>query len=232
MPSFGGLFGKKKDSSAPSSSSKGPSQKGPVDVNTRLQKMHDASETLELRERVLLKRINDELAAARAAQQKGNKTVALRHLKQKKAYEEQMARLGGQMLNMQSMRDKLEETATATHTFEAMQGGATDLSRLNKNMNADKIADVMDQVQEANDMANEALDALAQPIGGAMVDDDDLLAELDELDQADLDEQMMGLASPAGKAPATAAAKPGAKVAPVSAQDEDDLEELERMMNA
>jgi charged multivesicular body protein 4 len=136
------------------------------------------------------------------------------------------------MLNMQSMRDKLEETATATHTFEAMQGGATDLTRLNKNMKADKIADVMDQVQEANDMANEALDALAQPIGGAMVDDDDLLAELDELDQADLDEQMMGLASPAGKAPATTAAKPGAKVAPVSAQDEDDLEELERMMNA
>jgi charged multivesicular body protein 4 len=229
MPSFGGLFGKKDKSGGSSSSS---AQKGPVDVNSRLQQMQDAEETLRKREMVLTKRMETELQAARTAQQKGNKTVALRHLKQKKAYEEQLGRLSGQMTNMQTMMLKIEEAQTGTVTMSALAGGAQGLESIQKNMSVEKVEDVMAKVQEATDLANEGLAALSQPIGGEMYDDDDLLAELDELDEQELDEQMMGLSSPAGKLPQQAAPKPGVKQAAAAAAQDDDLEELERMMNA
>ena len=48
----------------------------------------------------------------------------------------------------------------------------------------DKIADLMDDIQEQQDIATEISDAISNPVGfGADVDEDELLAELDELEQ-------------------------------------------------
>ena len=48
----------------------------------------------------------------------------------------------------------------------------------------DKIADLMDDIQEQQDIANEISEAISNPVSfGADVDEDELLAELDELEQ-------------------------------------------------
>ena len=41
------------------------------------------------------------------------------------------------------------------------------------------------------DLANEITDALGQSFGNTVFDDDELLAELDELDELSLDEQIL-----------------------------------------
>ena len=52
------------------------------------------------------------------------------------------------------------------------------------NRDVDKIADLMDDIQEQQDIANEISEAISNPVGfGADVDEDELLAELDELEQ-------------------------------------------------
>ena len=56
----------------------------------------------------------------------------------------------------------------------------------------DKIADLMDDIQEQQDIANEISEAISNPVGfGADVDEDELLAELDELEQVNKAEDVM-----------------------------------------
>jgi phage shock protein A len=188
--------------------------------------MYESEDTLTKRDGVLAKRIEQELQTARAAQQKGNKQLALRHLKQKKSYEEQRDRLAVQIQNVVTMRLKLEEMQSSSIVVNQLGAAANTLNTMQKTMDVDKIEDVMSKVQEASDNASEALAALATPIDGGLEDDDDLLAELDAMDQMELDDQFQDLAPVAkGKLPAVKG-KPA-----VVEEDEDDLEELERMMN-
>ena len=50
----------------------------------------------------------------------------------------------------------------------------------------------MDDIQEQQDIANEISEAISNPVGfGADVDEDELLAELDELEQVNKAEDVM-----------------------------------------
>jgi hypothetical protein len=49
----------------------------------------------------------------------------------------------------------------------------------------------MDDVRDQQDLADEISNALGQNFGSTVFDDDELLAELDELDELSLDEQML-----------------------------------------
>jgi len=215
-----GWFSSKKTTAPPA-----PSQDSVKDATTRLQSLREQVDVLEKREKVLEARMNKELAAAREAQQKGIKTVALRHLKQKKGYEEQKDRVNGQILNLNTMAMKMEEVIASSETVKTIAEGTKTMEQLTKNMDADKIEDMMGKVQDIYEDADAAMNAIGQPIGAGLEDDDDLLAELDALDEADLTEQFSELAPVGrGKLPAV-----GTKAKPAT-EDEEDLEELERMM--
>ncbi len=101
----------------------------------------------------------------------------------------------------------------------------------------------MDEIREQMDIANEISDAIAQPLGGEVFDEDELLNELEELEQSSLDEQLLGLEStPAQKMPSaptrgiflhiifiTPLAPVAAQRAPVMSE-EDELKQLEASM--
>ena len=56
----------------------------------------------------------------------------------------------------------------------------------------DDVADVMDDIQEGMDLANEVSEAISQPMGGAAYEDeDDLMAELDMMEEEAMAEQML-----------------------------------------
>lgn len=97
----------------------------------------------------------------------------------------------------------------------------------------DKVDATMDQIREQMDLTNEISDAISNPVGmGAMVDEDELEAELEALEQEELDSRLQGAdhvpvhtpASPVGVAN-------GREHAPAVA-DEDDEEAQLRQLQA
>ena len=64
----------------------------------------------------------------------------------------------------------------------------------------DQVDDTMDEIREQMEVANEISDAISQPLGGELFDDDELEQELAELEEESINEQFI-------KAPVQAAAK-------------------------
>ena len=64
-----------------------------------------------------------------------------------------------------------------------------------KESDLDKAEDLMDDIQEAMDQVQEMNDAMSQPIGPVM-DDDELEAELAELEQMDADDLLTTMSDP------------------------------------
>lgn len=90
----------------------------------------------------------------------------------------------------------------------------------------------MDSIREQMDLTNEISDAISNPVGmGAMVDEEDLEAELEALEQEELDSRLAG----ADHVPVHTPASPVAVGAPkgkVAQKDEDDEEAQLRQLQA
>nr|XP_006823649.1 PREDICTED: charged multivesicular body protein 4b-like [Saccoglossus kowalevskii] len=90
----------------------------------------------------------------------------------------------------------------------------------------------MDDIQEQQELADEISTAISQPTGfGQDIDDDDLLAELEELEQEELDEKLLDVGpSPVDNLPSVPSeALPKAKVKPV--EEDEDMKELAAWAN-
>lgn len=87
----------------------------------------------------------------------------------------------------------------------------------------------MDEIQEANEQMQQIQQALGAPSGiSAGIDEDELLNELEEMDAAQLDEELLQPAPvPAHKVPSAAQGLPSApanKVPQAAAKSKEDLE--------
>ncbi|RXM91615.1 Charged multivesicular body protein 4b [Acipenser ruthenus] len=61
-----------------------------------------------------------------------------------------------------------------------------------ENMDIDKVDDLMQDITEQQELAQEISDAISKPVGfGEDFDEDELLAELDELEQEELDKNLL-----------------------------------------
>lgn len=67
----------------------------------------------------------------------------------------------------------------------------------------------MERIREQMEIADEINIAISQPLGSTMFDEDELNAELEELEQEELDKQLLDIRAPSVPV--------GAKVAPVAA---------------
>eukprot|EP01012_Entosiphon_sulcatum_P004571 TRINITY_DN1183_c0_g1_i1.p2 TRINITY_DN1183_c0_g1~~TRINITY_DN1183_c0_g1_i1.p2 ORF type:complete len:219 (-),score=66.21 TRINITY_DN1183_c0_g1_i1:333-989(-) len=199
--------------------------------NQSIEKLGDTLEVLEKREAVLQKKIDQEMAKAREATKKGNKTAAMTCLKRKKAYEDQLTKLGQQRSNIEAMQMKLEEATMHVEVLNATKAGAKAIKQVYGNLTPDRIDRDMDSIHDAMDQANDIADALSQPLMGDVVDEGDLENELAELEQEEMDKQMLGLdTTPLPKVP-TGTIGEGTRV-PAAAKEEDDDEEALRRLEA
>merc|ERR1712000_670153 len=96
--------------------------------------------------------------------------------------------IDGKILNLESQKYALEETSTNAQMVKAMKQGADTMKNQMKNMDIENIDEITENVQEAMDQQAEINDALANPMGDLM-DDDDLDAELQALE----DDEAMNL---------------------------------------
>lgn len=106
------------------------------------------------------------------------------------------------MTTIEYQREALENANTNTEVLKIMGGAAKALKAAHNNMDVDKVEDLMDEVREQQQIAEEISNVISNPIGfGQDVDEDELMKELEELEQEELDKQLLETGEPAEALP-------------------------------
>uniref|UniRef100_A0A8C6T866 Charged multivesicular body protein 4b n=1 Tax=Neogobius melanostomus TaxID=47308 RepID=A0A8C6T866_9GOBI len=136
-------------------------------------------------------KIEQELTTAKKYGTK-NKRAALLALKRKKRFEKQLEQIDGTLSTIEFQREALENANTNTEVLKNMGFAAKALKQAHNSMDVDDVHDLMDDIAEQQELANEISTAISTPAGFGMdMDEDELLAELEELEQEELDQNLL-----------------------------------------
>ncbi|XP_040210446.1 charged multivesicular body protein 4c [Rana temporaria] len=175
-------------------SSKG--KKGGPSAQEALFRLRETEDMLTKKQEYLEKKIEQELAMARKHGTK-NKRAALQALKRKKRLEKQLLQIDGTLSTIEFQREALENSHTNTEVLKNMGYAAKAMKTVHQNMDLDKIDELMQDIHEQQDVAQEISDAISRPVGiGEEFDEDELMAELEELEQEDLNRHMASVTLP------------------------------------
>ncbi|TMS33189.1 hypothetical protein L596_000956 [Steinernema carpocapsae] len=213
----------------------GGGKKQPVAPSTQesIQQLRETEDMLVKKQEFLEKKIDSEVATAKKHGTK-NKRLALHALKRKKQFEKQLNHIDGVLSTIEFQREALENASTNAEVLQVMGNAARAMKTAHNEMDVDQVHDLMEDIAEQQEVANEIAEAISNPVGFTNdVDEDDLLKELEELEQEELDKQLLDVGpAPAGldrlpDAPSAEIAAPAAakKTAPKAADD--DLADLE-----
>lgn len=172
-------------------------------------------------------------------------------MRQKKAYENELDRLAGMRMTLETQVNAIESANMNLETMTAMRKGADALKTIHGSLyvsplfsrlltalltfavasrNIDKVDSTMDSIREQMDLTNEISDAISNPVGmGQDIDEDELKNELEELEQDELNERLVGADSVPLHTPAIVSSGPSrVSNGPVKKQavveDDDDAE--------
>ncbi|KAK4755923.1 hypothetical protein SAY87_009680 [Trapa incisa] len=200
------------------------SQHQPSAVMT-IDKLNESLEMLEKKENLLVKKASAEVEKAKEYSKAKKKNAALQCLKKKKLYEKQIEQLATFQLRIHDQMIMLESAKATTDTVDALRIGASTMKAMNKATKIDDLERTMDEVNEQMEDMKQIQDALSAPIGAAAdFDEDELEAELEELEDADLDEKLL---QPIRAAPAAPSRVPVVKQSPRPAQQNNEPEDEE-----
>ncbi|XP_034087551.1 charged multivesicular body protein 4b-like [Gymnodraco acuticeps] len=207
---------------------KGKGGKAPTPQEA-IQKLRETEEMLAKKQDFLEKKIGEELVTAKKNGTK-NKRAALQALKRKKRYEQQLGQIDGTLSTIEFQREALENANTNTEVLKNMGYAAKAMKAAHENMDIDKVDDLMADITEQQEVAQEISDVISRPIGfGDEFDEDELMAELDELEQEELDKNLLEIQGtedvPLPSVPSTSLpSRPDKKKVE---EDEDDMADLE-----
>ncbi|KAK6944873.1 Snf7 family [Dillenia turbinata] len=201
---------------------------------TTLDKLNESLEMLEKKENLLLKKVAAEVEKAKQFTRAKNKRAAIQCLKRKRLYEQQIEQLGNFELRIHDQMIMLEGAKATTETVDALRSGASAMKAMHKAVRIDDVDKTMDEINEQTENMKQIQEALATPIGAAAdFDEDELEAELEELEGAELEEQLLQPATTAPAATATVPTPDGRQsVRPAQKQtaEEDELAALQAEM--
>jgi len=192
------------------------SQSTPIDTITRLQTCYDR---LEKRENHINKKIAKNIKEARLKVSQGDKRGAMQHIRKKKMYNRECAKLRGIKLTLQQQIINLEGAQININSINALNEGTNTLKTITKTHTIEEIEDLRDDIEEQQQNMNEVSDLLAEPL--TVVDEDELEDELNDMIGGNLIEQLTNINLP--KAPTT-------KVSPIQISEEEELKELKMEM--
>merc|ERR1712244_209383 len=164
-------------------------------LNDSIQQLRTAVTQLDKREVHLEKKIQVCLNNAKAKSKRRDKKGALFELKKKKQLENQLQSIQGKKLNLETQIMALEDAHLNKETLKAMKTSASAMKATVKEADLDKADELMEDINEAMDQVNEMNEAMSQPLGQVM-DDDELEAELAELEEIEADELLQDMEEP------------------------------------
>jgi hypothetical protein len=200
-----------------------------------IQTQKDAVSNLEKKIQQLELRIDQERKLAKqflTASQKGDKTSnqakAKRHLMNSKRFQAQVTRFEGMRTNLETVQNTLESAAISKTVQSTLVSGNQALKNVAKDMDPDKLADVVQELEENQQNLEEASNLISQPIGADPGLDLDVENDMEELErelqeEAAAEEAPVKTKKPAPKIPSLPEAPTG-RVALKAKEDEDDAE--------
>jgi charged multivesicular body protein 4 len=194
-----------------------------------LTKLRNSVTMLEKREDFLLKKMELETKKAKDALGKGNKKLALSHLKRKKTYESQVEKCGNARMTIESQMMALENASVSVEAMDSIKAGNASLKAIQKNMSVDTVEETMDEVRDRVEDQDEISAALGSNITGEYFDEDELEAELAGLATDDLDSELAALDAKLGSMPSAPSSTPATSTS-MKKSEEDELRELEAAM--
>ncbi|VDD83945.1 unnamed protein product [Mesocestoides corti] len=151
-----------------------------VTQDTALEALNAAEEQLNKKQLFLEKKIEQEIAKAKNFGLK-NKRAALDCLRKKNMYEKQLTLNDGALMKLQAQRDALTSALMNKNILDTMKTANSAMHHIHKGMDVDKVHDLMDDVNEQHEIANEIANAISMPTGFDQFDEDELLQELESL---------------------------------------------------
>jgi charged multivesicular body protein 4 len=202
-------------------------------IGASMEQLGNTNDMLEKKSDLLAHKIDEQTAMAKKHFAAGNKAGALACMKRKKLYEEQLAKTDAQRMNMEKMGFVMQETAMNQQVLDTQRQVGRELERANAAMDADQVEDDMDRIREAMEKQKEVADMLGQDLGTDLVDDDDLLAELNELSGVPAVAVPQQAVAPQRAPSLDMPAVPTGDIsAPKVSEDDDELARLEAELNA
>ncbi|XP_055315501.1 charged multivesicular body protein 4b-like [Sitodiplosis mosellana] len=197
-----------------------------------IQNLRETENMLIKKQEFLEKKIEQEIETAKKNGSK-NKRAAIQALKRKKRFMQQLQQIDGTLSTIEMQREALEDANQNTATITTMKKAAEALKKAHQNLDTDKIHDIMDDIGEQQDVANEISQAISTPIGGFNYDEDELEKELQDLEQEQLDEDLLSTGTHAHELPEVPngdikapAVEENKKVPIKSIEDDDDMKTL------
>uniref|UniRef100_A0A2K6KYY3 Charged multivesicular body protein 4B pseudogene 1 n=1 Tax=Rhinopithecus bieti TaxID=61621 RepID=A0A2K6KYY3_RHIBE len=128
----------------------------------------------------LEKKIEQELTAAKKQGTK-NKRAALQAPKHKMRSEKQLAQISGTLSTIEFQWQALENANTNNEVLKNMGCAANAMKTAHDNMNIDKVDELMHDIADQQELAEEISTAISKPVGfGEKFDEDELMEELDK----------------------------------------------------
>jgi len=119
--------------------------------------------------------------------------VATAALRRKKMHEADLDKLAGMRLQLEVQVNTVESANINANTLDVMRRGANALRDIHNGLTLDKVDATMNSINEQRDIANEISETISSTANlGIDIDEDELKAELGELEQEDLNERLLG----------------------------------------
>mmetsp|Transcript_4570 Transcript_4570/g.16370 ORF Transcript_4570/g.16370 Transcript_4570/m.16370 type:complete len:241 (+) Transcript_4570:337-1059(+) len=198
---FKRMFGAPKGTSA----SGGTKSVAPQETMSAVGKLEETKEMLGKRQLVIERKIAAEVAKAKEYAKAKNKRMALACLKRRKMYEGQLDQIQSYIEKLDSQLIAIQSAQDVSSVTTVIKDSNVHMKNMQKQTNIDAVENLMDDVMETHENQRAIQDALGQPLGmAADLDEDELEAELADLEAETLDESLLE--------PVSTGAVPGAQV--------------------
>jgi len=223
---FNNIFGGKKKPTAPSTVS-ATSVARPEDPQNTIVKLREAITNQEKREEHIQRKMDTTVQEAKDKMAKGDKKGALFAMKRKKMFEAEIDKIQNVKMTLETQVINLESAAQNAETFKAMEAGSKTMKKIRQDVGIDKVDDIMDEIKEEMELANEINNAIAQPVDPLLADEDELLAELNALEANDLEAELLAPPTKTSVNNFSLPSVPNSKLPSLAKDEEDELKKLE-----
>ncbi|OXU28819.1 hypothetical protein TSAR_011193 [Trichomalopsis sarcophagae] len=156
-----------------------------------IQELRKIEELLGKRQDFLESKMKHEETIARQNSTK-NKRAAIQALKRRRRFAKQLQQIDARLSTLEMQREALESANTHTAVLTTMKNAADALRAAYQNMDVEQVHDVMGNIAEQQDLAEELANAISNPAFG-QVDEAELEKELHALEQEEVERKLLTL---------------------------------------
>ncbi|KAL5001456.1 Snf7-domain-containing protein [Aspergillus recurvatus] len=194
-------------------------------------KLRSHLDMLQKREKHLETLMNEQEAIAKK-NVTTNKNAAKAALRRKKVHEKNLEQTQAQIVQLEQQIYSIEAANINHETLAAMEAARAAMEKIHNGMTVEQVDETMDKLRDQHAISEEIAVAITNPGFGEQVDEEDLEAELEGMEQEAMDERMLHtgtvpVADQLNRLPAPAHAEPAKSKQ--KAEEEDEEAELEKL---